>query len=444
MQCENPKKTPNGQIVPCGHCLACRQSYSNQWIARFMCEDEAFRRGAFFGTLTYNDKALPKGKNLDEKVMASYWKRVKKELRLYNCGFVYTYCGEYGTQHGRPHYHFVAAGFGLDDTVSFEQMKLFKRVLTEQWQKYHNGSFVYISEIKNAEASIRYLINYTTKTTGFWALRNHESKEEFTVRTGRVAPFVRFSHGISRRYFEEHKEELKEMSSLEFGQHKFCVPRYFKKKLDLVRNSDDFANLMFETQKYYENELLKYYKVKTVFDLPLNPQNALFDLQQFPIFELADVLPQWKNYIYSRTKCRARVYRRVKKQFDLFFLVVVNSWAINFLPYDWIRLIVSHKYSDIVRSILDTDFDYLSDLAFLRDVWFSFDVCDDRYPEWLDIDKSEFEIKELLDRWNSCVCECQKFFFDSFKQAGKNRRAEIEISHLKRVLNSKKRRIVHD
>lgn len=444
MQCENPKKIPNGQIVPCGHCLACRQTYSNQWIARFMCEEEAFRRGAFFGTLTYNDESLPVGKNLDEKALALYWKRVKKELQLYNCGFVYTYCGEYGTKFGRPHYHFVAAGFSIDDCATSEQIATFRRVLVEQWQKYNNNSFVYISEIKNAEASIRYLINYTTKTTGYWALKNHETKEEFTARTGRVAPFVRFSHGISKRYFDEHKEELKYMDSLQIGQHKFCIPRYFKKKLDLARNSDDFADLMIETQKYYENEMLEYYKVKSVFDLPLNPQNSLFDLQQFPIFELADVLPQWKNYIYSKTKCRARAYQRNKKLFDLLFMSVYELWCLGYVSSLFLIPFITKKYSRIIQGMLFRDSDYQTQVRLLQNVWFSVDLCDDRYQEWLDIDKSEFEVKELLDRWNSCVCECQKFFVDSFKQAGKNRRAQIEISHLRRALNSKKRRISHD
>ena len=153
-----------------------------------MCESAAFKRGAFFGTLTYNNEALPEGGNLDEKAVALYWKRVKKELGLYSNGFVYTYCGEYGTKRGRPHYHFICAGV-CDVEGDVVMTQHVREVLENQWKKHKNGSFAYIQEIRTPEASIRYLINYTNKTKGKYAIHAGESKVDFTKRTGLVAPF---------------------------------------------------------------------------------------------------------------------------------------------------------------------------------------------------------------------------------------------------------------
>lgn len=399
MRCEHPI-TVKGKIVPCGKCLSCRSANTNNWISRFMCESDAFKRGAFFGTLTYNNDALPEGGNLDEKAVALYWKRVKKELDLYSCGFVYTYCGEYGTRRGRPHYHFICAGACVEEgNVAMTQQV--REVLENQWKKHNKGSFVYISEIRTPEASIRYLINYTNKTKGWYAIHPGESKSDFTKRTGLVAPFVRFSQGISKSYYEKNKDKLATADYLQFGKHKFCIPRYFRKKLEQDRTAEQHVVTLNKIVDFCIDDLKKKYKFTDIIDAPhdmnsveFSPMEVCAWLRCFPVEQLAQVLSNYRKYCYELQRVKARYYVRWRKNYTNMDLGVSTYWA---------------EYLEGRKNC---------DTSYIRD-------CDDVFDKYYCNIREFREVESMLVHWNFLQFNYRKLVKDRIIQAGINQKFKI-------------------
>lgn len=101
--------------VPCGKCIGCLLDRSNDMATRIWCETQNWQNNCFI-TLTYNNKNLPKNKQLVKSDLQKFWKR----LRYYEKGYEYWdnpvtekhenpiryySCGEYGSKNGRPHYH---------------------------------------------------------------------------------------------------------------------------------------------------------------------------------------------------------------------------------------------------------------------------------------------------------------------------------------------------
>lgn len=400
MRCEHPI-TVKGKLVSCGKCLSCRSANTNNWIARFMCESDAFKRGAFFGTLTYNDESLPEGGNLDEKAVALYWKRVKKELGLYGIGFVYTYCGEYGTRRGRPHYHFICAGMS-DGSATDVQISKFKEVLERQWCSHNKNSFVYIQEIRTPEASIRYLINYTNKVCGWYAIHPGESKVDFTKRTGLVAPFVRFSQGISKDYYKNNKDKLATAEYLQFGKHKFCIPRYFRKQLERDRTSDQHVTTLSKVVEFCTSELKKKYKFKdflgasfwkkTIDQEVCSPFEVCERMNVFPICELAQVLSTYRKYCYDLQRVKAKYYTRWRKEYDSHLCLM-----------DW---------RHFLKERTENDLDYLAEIRNVRGIFY------------LD-DFEVLEVRKLIDSWNDLFADYRFLMKDTIIQSGINQKFKI-------------------
>lgn len=120
-----------GMKVPCGQCIGCRLERSRQWAIRCVHENQMHDESCFV-TLTYDDDNLPKGETLVREHCQLFFKRLRKKtprIRLF-------YCGEYGDESKRPHYHALIFGWRPtdgkqltnDDPPLYESKKL-----TETW-----------------------------------------------------------------------------------------------------------------------------------------------------------------------------------------------------------------------------------------------------------------------------------------------------------------------
>lgn len=124
MRCCHPwKKEVNGVIttLPCGNCMACRLNHARMWSIRIVHEASLYANNVFL-TLTYDDEHLPENGTLVKRDLQLFMKRFRKcvgKVRYYACG-------EYGDKFGRPHYHLVVFGIGLDDPV-FKDKKYDKK-----------------------------------------------------------------------------------------------------------------------------------------------------------------------------------------------------------------------------------------------------------------------------------------------------------------------------
>lgn len=179
--------TTKGIVHPCGQCLFCRINRKREWISRLLLEAACHESNQFW-TLTYESSCLPDSdpceshRPISDKTtgavlhelsavarqkgtlfkpdLARFFKRYRKL-----CGPVRYYAvGEYGEKRGRPHYHVLAFGVGID-----------RETLASVW-KYGD---VHIGDVERA--SINYCVEYALKYNKNVALIDLRRQPEFAV-----------------------------------------------------------------------------------------------------------------------------------------------------------------------------------------------------------------------------------------------------------------------
>lgn len=243
--------------IPCGKCLGCRLDYSREWANRNQMESLTHdKESNFFVTLTYDDYHLVPGSSFQrfddqdgetvynphyvetenftlvpehcQKFMKSLreaGERLKgwKDIRMF-------YCGEYGSQYGRPHYHFLLYNLPLDD------LKIHKKTMRNDvlynspfldflWKK----GFVVIAELNWQTCA--YVSRYVMKKqTG------GKMHKGYYNDIGLYQEFVRSSNrpGIGFDYYMQHMEQILEedkiiLPPINGEKHVVTPGRYFTK-----------------------------------------------------------------------------------------------------------------------------------------------------------------------------------------------------------------------
>lgn len=142
---------------PCGHCQECIKQKESQIIRRCYLEDAASDYRTLFLTLTYDDVHLPcDGVNIPD--IQKFFKRLRIRLkREFNYDIPLRYClfSEYGSQHGRPHYHCLIFNF---NTGIFPKFLDFCDFIRDTWQ---NG-FILVKHLLDSKG-IGYVTKYLLK-----------------------------------------------------------------------------------------------------------------------------------------------------------------------------------------------------------------------------------------------------------------------------------------
>ena len=218
----NHVEYPDGLLVPCGKCLACRIARRQEWSMRCLHELSSFD-DAVFVTLTYDDDHLPPNGTLVVDDLQKFFKRLRKEVKRRGSPDKIRYyaCGEYGDRFGRPHYHVILFGLSLRDDD--------KSMVRYKWPHglVHFGTVT--------PDSISYVCQYIDKKyTGDKAV------EEYTDK-GRAPIFKVCSLGIGRAYLEQNKEQMIEMGYCTVGGRVHSFPRYYLEKLgiDMIEYRND-------------------------------------------------------------------------------------------------------------------------------------------------------------------------------------------------------------
>ena len=99
-----------GRRLPCGRCGSCKANRAYEWSLRLMHELD-LHKDSLFVTLTYSEENCPDSLVKDH---------VQRWLKLVRLGLgerriKYYAAGEYGERFGRPHYHAIVFGVGVDD-----------------------------------------------------------------------------------------------------------------------------------------------------------------------------------------------------------------------------------------------------------------------------------------------------------------------------------------
>lgn len=105
--CISPLLLKDGQFVPCRKCSECRLQRAREFAVRCFYEAKSHYHNCFL-TLTYSPEYNPVV--LERRDIQLFLKRLRKYLK--GRDFKYFYCGEYGSQSYRPHFHLCL--FGVD------------------------------------------------------------------------------------------------------------------------------------------------------------------------------------------------------------------------------------------------------------------------------------------------------------------------------------------
>lgn len=187
------EKFPDGLLVPCNHCLACKEEIAKEYTLRFQHEriQKGYKKLAFL-TLTYNNEYLPINNwhmTVRKKDAQKYLKRTREKLRrdmkdtnqkLLN--YCYYLSGEYGEERNRPHYHIVLA---------YNNKKILNEFV-RQWE--HMGNVKYFE--RATIQSVYYTIGYVDKKIGIHG-----------VEKDREPLFRKFTKGMGKEYCMENAEK---------------------------------------------------------------------------------------------------------------------------------------------------------------------------------------------------------------------------------------------
>lgn len=211
--------------IPCGRCIGCKTRRAQEWAVRAVHETRYHHR-SIFATLTYDEKHLPKDRQLQPRDLQLFLKKLRKAAATGRPHIVgdrlrYLACGEYGDQTLRPHYHAILFGLSFDDERVATAKLMQSPTLSSLWGK---GTVNY-GEVTAASAA--YVAGYTTKSMG----RVHCDPNGVVMQP----PFLRVSTrpGIGATYADSFAHDLRSGSLVVDGEPR-PIPRYYAKRLEMA------------------------------------------------------------------------------------------------------------------------------------------------------------------------------------------------------------------
>lgn len=159
---EGIKKGLPEMEVPCGKCPECCKDYYTSWATRGSRELSQWDSTVFI-TLTYDEENLPNDRSLKKTDVQKFIKRVKKFFRSSKENPIrQVYCGEYGKQTNRPHYHCILFNCDFRDKsrhyVSPGGHQVYTSPTLSKLWPFGNAEFGYAEP-----SSIAYLFKYILK-----------------------------------------------------------------------------------------------------------------------------------------------------------------------------------------------------------------------------------------------------------------------------------------
>lgn len=215
--------------IPCGSCMGCRLDHARQWAIRCMHEAK-FHDDSIFVTLTYDDDNLPYRASLVRRDLQLFHKRLYKKIGK----FRFFYCGEYGDQLERPHFHDLIFGWFPSDASPSGKSKsgdiLYEsKILSKIWGLGH----VNFGRISYESAA--YVARYSTKKiTGLGAADHYERHDPDTGEIYTLTQeFIGMSlkPGIGFEWFERYGVDSFKKDEIIINGHPMKPPRAYDKWL---------------------------------------------------------------------------------------------------------------------------------------------------------------------------------------------------------------------
>lgn len=246
--------------VPCGKCPECRKSHAKEWAVRLMCEymslSTEVRSRCWFLTLTYNDL------HNDGSLHPQHIRRFINSLRhKYKKNKIkYFYCGEFGTETYRPHYHMIIYDLPITDIQFYKQNAIKDNLYKSAYlEKIWGNGYVVVGQLSLASC------NYTAR---------------YSLKKNNTDCFQSCSPGMSKKYFLDNYREIIGNNCVSVVSGKFLykqkIPKYWLKLYrKLVGDKEYSKYLRWKNKTYTRPYVMNIYK--KIFDrsvLDLNPRAA--------------------------------------------------------------------------------------------------------------------------------------------------------------------------
>ena len=228
-RCQHPRTVVNKYthepvVVSCGCCPSCvlrRSAVQTNLLTAYSAQF----RYVYFVTLTYAPDFLPEGGTLVRKHVQDFLKRLRdrfsdQKIRVF-------YCGEYGENFSRPHYHLCLFNCTFKDGVRWFSNNgnwIYRSKLLEELWPFGNSSF---SDFTFETAA--YVARYCTKKISGSLADEHYA--------GRLPEFCGMSlkPGIGSSWFDKYGEsDLFPHDNVIVRGARCKPPRYYDKLRDRV------------------------------------------------------------------------------------------------------------------------------------------------------------------------------------------------------------------
>lgn len=215
-------------MVPCRRCIGCKISYSESWAIRCIHESKLHRDNCVV-TLTYDEVNLPANGSLLKRDVQLFIKRLRKSISPAKIS--YLYCGEYGENFSRPHYHIILFGYHPTDARPWRKVKDVQYYRSPTLEKLWAKGNVELGQLTFKAA--RYVAGYVFKKVyGDIAESHYTRLDTSTGEFVSVQPeFVNMSTrpAIGKRWFQQYKDDyFPSDHTVVEGKKKPVPPYYFK------------------------------------------------------------------------------------------------------------------------------------------------------------------------------------------------------------------------
>lgn len=226
--------------LPCGRCIGCRLERSRQWATRISFESQLHDASCFL-TLTYDSVHCPYPPSLRYSDVQKFLKRLRKRVGPVRFFAV----GEYGEEHGRPHYHLCLFGYDFPDQKFWKMSgdnKLFRSAELEVLWPFGQSSVAELN-FKTAAYCARYVLK---KVTGDLADVHYRFVDAETGEVSmRVPEFCRMSlkPGIGGSWFDKYSSDVYGAGDYVVINGRRCKPPRYFDKLYKRLDEDAFGEL---------------------------------------------------------------------------------------------------------------------------------------------------------------------------------------------------------
>lgn len=234
--------------VRCGRCMGCRLDRASTWATRSVHESSMYDQNIFL-TMTYDDEHLPYAETLVRKHVTDFFKRLKS--RYPSETIRQLYCGEYGGETRRPHYHALIFNFEPSDGEFFFQKEGRDYYRSDKIDALWGlGHCNYANEVTFQSAA--YVAGYVTKK-----IRGDQAEEHYQwidESTGEIIQRLPEFQGQSLRpglgapWIEKFYRDVYPSDFVVIDGQKRRPPRFYDQKLELLDPSL-YRRVMINRQK---------------------------------------------------------------------------------------------------------------------------------------------------------------------------------------------------